>query len=464
MIAPPHAAPSGPPVFKFSRDTYSIRVENVPESVGRREIKELFCNLIGEVRRCEERISDEQGRFMELTFYTRDASKKAMCMNGYTVAGIPLTVTALCPPNNSRLATHARQMDGRRNLYVLGLPFDLTKAEFTEYFSRYGNVSHSVILATVDNASRRRGFVVMSSHDEAKAAMAALSRTQIKGHTIDVSWAVVQRSQGFLDGGDRSVVLSNRSSSPTDMSDAPTRIDTPDVAIAPTSPIPLAGPSSTLLVTNLPSLLFSQSTDLQPLLCPFGDVKRLEMLQATPTDLQAGRLSIVVEYDCAQNAHDALHGLNGQNYAGFRIEVKLIDKVSEASSTAPGPGTNVNTTSGLNPSASPFTLSVTPSSPVKRFARSRGFFGRDLVNSSNVCHLPPPLDGSASAWPYPVRPVSASGMAAFGQEMFPPPPPQAANVWPQRPELRSRWSSLPHIFNSLPNTPRPPSTQPALLA
>jgi hypothetical protein len=39
---------------------------------------------------------------------------------------------------------------------------------------------HSVILATVDNASRRRGFVVMSTHADAKAAMDNLSRAEIK--------------------------------------------------------------------------------------------------------------------------------------------------------------------------------------------------------------------------------------------------------------------------------------------
>jgi hypothetical protein len=37
-----------------------------------------------------------------------------------------------------------------------------------------------VILATVDNASRRRGFVVMSTHEEAKLAMDGLSGTDIK--------------------------------------------------------------------------------------------------------------------------------------------------------------------------------------------------------------------------------------------------------------------------------------------
>lgn len=87
--------------------------------------------------------------------------------------------------------------DDRRNLYVLGLPFALTKSasfcffpglsqtdskrnEFASVFSQYGTVSHCVILATVDNSSRRRGFVVMSTHDEARHAMACLTRTLIK--------------------------------------------------------------------------------------------------------------------------------------------------------------------------------------------------------------------------------------------------------------------------------------------
>lgn len=52
--------------------------------------------------------------------------------------------------------------------------------EFAALFSQYGTVSHCVILATVDNSSRRRGFVVMSSHEEAKRAMNALTRTSIK--------------------------------------------------------------------------------------------------------------------------------------------------------------------------------------------------------------------------------------------------------------------------------------------
>lgn len=82
--------------------------------------------------------------------------------------------------NKTSSPSTGKNSDTRRNLYVLGLPFDLTKPEFSGLFSRFGTVMHAVILATVDNASRRRGFVVMSSHEEAKRAMNALSRTQMK--------------------------------------------------------------------------------------------------------------------------------------------------------------------------------------------------------------------------------------------------------------------------------------------
>ena len=103
-----------------------------------------------------------------------------------------------------RAVIQAKSPDTRRNLYVLGLPFDLSecvacfvngsilqlqcRAELTSIFSNFGTVTHSVILATVDNASRRRGFVVMSNHAEAKAAMDNLSQTNIRCVTVAARW------------------------------------------------------------------------------------------------------------------------------------------------------------------------------------------------------------------------------------------------------------------------------------
>lgn len=57
------------------------------------------------------------------------------------------------------------------------LPF--FRSELAAHFTTLGAVSHCVILATVDSASRRRGFVVMSTHDEARRALTSLSGTKI---------------------------------------------------------------------------------------------------------------------------------------------------------------------------------------------------------------------------------------------------------------------------------------------
>ena len=85
-----------------------------------------------------------------------------------------LRIVSARPPPKPRAAILAKSPDTRRNLYVLGLPFDLSlwvshfvignyfqrqnRTELSSIFSHFGTVTHSVILATVDNASRRRGL------------------------------------------------------------------------------------------------------------------------------------------------------------------------------------------------------------------------------------------------------------------------------------------------------------------
>ncbi|KIY47869.1 RNA-binding domain-containing protein [Fistulina hepatica ATCC 64428] len=304
-------------------------------AVPQREVVSLFTTLIGEVRFVQE-VKESNGTCLKITLATRDAAKKALCMNGYTVSGVALVVTAVRVDSNDQPA-HLRQTDGRRNLYVLGLPFALTKSEFAALFSKYGVVSHCVILATVDNASRRRGFVVMASHEAARRAMNALTRTQIKGHTLDISWAVVQRSQGFLDGGDRTLFLNDgqnsRSSSP-DCSDRdalnfpsvnPSDSSTKSELDLSSFTISLA-PTPVILVNNIPTILFSDKGDLHPLLYPFGDIKRMETL-----DMQGNKetISVMAEYASVDHATEALKTLRGQEYTHYRLDVQFLRSPAE---------------------------------------------------------------------------------------------------------------------------------------
>jgi len=170
-----------------------------------------------------------------------------------------------------------------------------------------------------------------------------------RGHTIDVSWAVVQRSQGpiwkhrksdltssiylslgFLDGGDRAMLLDSRShlSSPS-----PKLHDRPTLASSDTSESSLGShdsdpaclatcsvPTTSLLVTNLPTLLFSQAQDLHPLFFPFGHIEKLEIVQVSPL----GTMSVVVQYSAAHVAQEAKETLNGQLYGSYQIEARYV--------------------------------------------------------------------------------------------------------------------------------------------
>lgn len=79
-------------------------------------------------------------------------------------------------------------------------------------------------------------------------------------------------------------------------------------------------PTTTLLVLNLPAILFSQTQDLEPLFCPYGSPKTL---QVTGTGLN-GALSVFVEYHTVQAAQEAKEALHGQNYVNCQVAVQFL--------------------------------------------------------------------------------------------------------------------------------------------
>ena len=60
--------------------------------------------------------------------------------------------------------------------------------EFKSLFQPFGSIEHAVILAVLDNFSRRRGFVVFSAHSQARAAMRATHKTTVKSVLYLSSW------------------------------------------------------------------------------------------------------------------------------------------------------------------------------------------------------------------------------------------------------------------------------------
>ncbi|KAI0792518.1 hypothetical protein C8Q75DRAFT_753247 [Abortiporus biennis] len=416
-------------VFSVPRDCHVVRVENIPPSVGAEEIVDLFRTLIGEVSGFNALLENNR-RYLDLSLASQDALRKALCMTGYNIGGSPLTVTAVEP---QRAPGRTRQVDTRRNLYVLGLPFDLTKTEFVEIFSRYGVVSHAVILATVDNASRRRGFIVMGTHQHAKAAMDHLSRKEIKGHTIDVSWAVVQRSQGFLDGGDRTIMLSNQPVSVSALENS-VPVDAPAPRIQSPITVPpqvdnsvhntVCATPATLLVTNLPATLFSTDADLRPLFCPYGQVKEIKILGIS----DQGNISVLVEFGSRNQALEARDMLRGQIYANQPVNVEFMESSPVLQSTRdsitgglPYRRSSVpDSKMRLNPNAPPFAVSFpkVPMStdpwymktqPAAPEQENKHPFGHVATRYQTLSLAPSPTPAQSSLLPpsVPFRPNSA---------------------------------------------------------
>jgi len=79
-------------------------------------------------------------------------------------------------------------------------------------------------------------------------------------------------------------------------------------------------PTRSLLVTNLPTILFSQAQDLQPLFSPFGHIEKLEIVQVSPL----GTMSVLVQYSHPSVAQEAKEYLAGQLYGTYRIEARYV--------------------------------------------------------------------------------------------------------------------------------------------
>lgn len=168
-----------------------------------------------------------------------------------------------------------------------------------------------------------------------------------RGHQLNVSWAVVQRSSGFLDGADRADGFSETQAGiKKPMMRNPRAVNPPGSAtfspLATTQPQPLQ-PSielkneplnhhprsfdftidslgtaftSTLLVSNLCPWLFQTHIDVHALFAPYGFVKRITIIPPAPTNPPRAHYphAALVEYEDLQNALSALYQVNGRPF------------------------------------------------------------------------------------------------------------------------------------------------------
>ncbi|WVQ95897.1 hypothetical protein IAU59_002996 [Kwoniella sp. CBS 9459] len=180
-----------------------------------------------------------------------------------------------------------------RNLYVMGLPLDLSQVDFKTLFSQFGMVEHSTLLSQLDGVGRRRGFILMSTHREAAEAMQAMNRRIIEGKRIDVSWALVQRETKNIGHGVYGAL--------------PNRVIHPPSAPARREP----SQECSVIVENLSSFYIPNAGTVRDVFSHFGPIARVTILSTDP-------LQALIHFEHEVSA-TALLNANGLSIGGRSV-------------------------------------------------------------------------------------------------------------------------------------------------
>jgi hypothetical protein len=175
---------------------------------------------------------------------------------------------------------------------------------------------------------------------------------------------IVYQHVGFLDGGDRAVNLESQvdsSPSNSDCGDTPAFQTPHALCDYPKRANSLSGAQpglTSIVVHNLPAILFAQDSDLEPLFFPFGEVKEIQKQGRSPaTQSRTDTISVLVTYSSFTGAREAKLALHGQTYGDNPLIVEFFPPFRAHESNWK-PGRGHPSRSSLNPRASPFVLNT----------------------------------------------------------------------------------------------------------
>ncbi len=88
-------------------------------------------------------------------------------------------------------------MGNGKKLYVGNLPYSVSSNELESLFSQFGTVESAQVIIDRDTGrSKGFGFVEMSTHEEAQAAIDGLSGKEINGRALTVNEARPREERG----------------------------------------------------------------------------------------------------------------------------------------------------------------------------------------------------------------------------------------------------------------------------
>lgn len=180
---------------------------------------------------------------------------------------------------------------------------------------------------------------------------------------------------------------------------------------------PISGARSrpaSILVRNLPALLFAQDSDLEPLFYPFGDVKEIRRQDvSSAARSRTGTISVIVTYSSVTGAREAKVVLEGQRYGDTPLIVEYLPPFGRNTEIGRKYGCDRVSSSSLNPCASPFvfdTPSAASASPTRLISGtfpdyiSKPASSESATPLNRLSLLEPVLEG--------YRPLPGSGLSS----------------------------------------------------
>lgn len=168
----------------------NIFIKNLDEAIDNKALHDTFA-AFGNVLSCKV-ATDEHGRSKGYGFVhyeTAEAAENAI----KSVNGMLLNDKKVYVGHHISRKERQSKLDEMKsqftNLYIKNLDTEVTQEQFTELFSKFGNVTSALVATDEEGKSKGFGFVNFERHEEAQQAVDELHDTEINGKKLFVTRA-----------------------------------------------------------------------------------------------------------------------------------------------------------------------------------------------------------------------------------------------------------------------------------
>lgn len=166
----------------------NIYIKNLSRDIDHGQLYDLF-SVFGNILSCK-LVTDERGRskgYGFVHFQDKDVATQAINkMNNMKLNDKLITVVHFVP-RHERNAIPPEEV--YTNVYFKNLPDSLTEEEFLAEFSKYGQITSSVLMKDDQGKPKGFGFANFATHDQAVKCVTEAHESDFRGHTLYVARA-----------------------------------------------------------------------------------------------------------------------------------------------------------------------------------------------------------------------------------------------------------------------------------